>query len=275
MDIFIEDKLLSRQEDVYDIIDCRVARTREELEKAYSLVYREYFKRDYTKENPHGLRFSIYNALPQAATFVAMLDNKDIVATATVIPDSPLGLPMDEIYKWELNKLRSRNKKICEITMLACESEFFENSFLKYNINKLFFMPSLFKILLDYVRDVSKLDVICITINPQHKFIYDFLLFKDLGEEKAYYNVNGAHAIAKYLELASLEEDCNKNVRKRLYRTFLQKKTPLDKFSRKITLSPQDLRYFLTEKSDISETASFFQMEYIKSCYALFPVCLK
>jgi hypothetical protein len=83
-----------------DVIEYRVARTREELEKAYSLVYKEYLRRGYVKQNASGLRISIYNALPQTTTFISIIE-KEIIATATVIPDSYLGLPMDEIYHEE------------------------------------------------------------------------------------------------------------------------------------------------------------------------------
>ena len=92
-------------------IDYRAARSKEELQKAYSLVYKEYLKRKYVTENQSGLRISIHNALPETTTFVGIADS-EVLATATVIVDSPLGLPMDKIYSDDLKKIRKKGKKI-------------------------------------------------------------------------------------------------------------------------------------------------------------------
>lgn len=255
---------------VFKSIEYRVARTKEELAKAYYLVYKEYIKRGYTQENPSQWRLSIYNAIPQTTTFVAVIDS-EVIATATVIPDSPLGLPMDEIYYSELTQLRKENKKLCEVSMLASDTELFQSGIsMMLNSKKLFFIFSLFKIIFDYAKDVLKLDVICITINPKHSLTYEFLLFKNLGELKTYYAVRGAPAIGKYLDLHTAEEECRKLHKNGLYKMFFLKKTPPEKFSQKVRFSSQDLAYFFVEKTDIFKTASSSQMEYIKKCYPHF-----
>ena len=80
-----------------DSIEYRVARTSKEIEKAYYLVYKEYLKRGYVNESKSEIRASIYNILPQTTTFVSAV-GEEVLATATAIPDSPLGLPMDDLY---------------------------------------------------------------------------------------------------------------------------------------------------------------------------------
>ncbi len=37
---------------MYNVLDSRVVRSKEELEKAYALIYNGYLKRGYIKENP-------------------------------------------------------------------------------------------------------------------------------------------------------------------------------------------------------------------------------
>lgn len=258
---------ITKLENFFNPIDCRVVRTKEELEKAYALVYKEYLKKGYTKDNPSKLRLSIFNAFPKTATFAAIMENKDIVATATIIPDSPIGLPMDMIYNSELNKLREDKIKLCEISMLVSDSDFCNKMFARLSLSRIYFILLFFKVFLDYVTEVLELDYICIAINPKNKIVYDLLLFKDLGEVKDYPDVNNAPAIAKYLDVCTVKEGFSKPQKERLYKIFVVNKTAPEKFAGKIELMPDDLRYFFVEKSDIFKTATPFQLEYIESCY--------
>ena len=248
-------------------IDYRVARTKNELECAYALVYKEYLKRNYTTHNKAGLRLSIHNAHPDTVTFIGVIEDQ-VLATATLITDSPLGLPMDKIYGNELAQLRKTNDKICEISMLASDTELFKGgTSLMLNAKKLFFIFYLFKIIFDYAKDYLRLDCICITINPRHKLTYDFLLFKDIGNLKIYEHANDAPAIAKYLDLNTVEAECKRTEREGLYKMFFIKKTAPQNLSKKFAFSPQDLKYFFVEKTDILKKATPDEIEYLKSCY--------
>jgi len=222
----------------------RVARTREELEKAYSLVYKEYLKRGYTEENPSQLRFSTYNTLPHTATFIAINYSADVVATATVIPDSFFGLPMDAIYLQELNQLRAQNKKMCEISMLASDNDFFKNGALVLPLKKLYFMLSFFKVILDYVKTIIELDYICVTINPKYDRIFELLLFEDIGRLKSYPEVNGAPAIAKCIDVRSIKEKFSKPGKEKLYKMFVLQRTDPRQFLDKKVFTSEDLLYF-------------------------------
>ena len=264
IDIFNEEQLLQT---FIESVEYRVAHTREELEAAYVLVYKEYLKRGYIKPDGEPLKLSIFNALPQTTTFIALMD-KQLVATATVVPDSPLGLPMDKIYHEELCLLRQRSNKICEVSMLASDTELFQSGIsVMLNAKKLFFIFNLFKIIFDYARELAKLDYICITINPKHNLTYEYILFKDLGGLKEYDTVNNAPAIAKYLDLKSSKEECQKLNKPGLYQMFFVRRTHPQNFARKAVLSPADLKYFFQDKTDTFKKTANIQMAYIKSCY--------
>ena len=251
-------------------IEYRVARSRNELEKAYALVYREYLKRGYCRESDSRLKLSIYNALPETASFVTILEN-EIFATATLIPDSPSGLPMDEIYHEELSVLRSNGKKICEISMLASDTELFKNGVsMLLNSKKMFFIFNLFKLIFDYAYRRLGLDYMCITINPKHSLTYDFLLFKDLGGLKTYDNANGAPAIAKCVEFATLESECKEKNKEGLYKMFFEKSTPAVSLAGKASFGVSDLGYFFHEKTDVFRKATSLEMEYLRKCYPSF-----
>lgn len=248
-------------------IEYRVARTKEELEKAYSLVYREYIKKAYMNENCSGLRFSIYNALPLTTTFVAITESGDIIATATVIPDSPLGLPMDEICEKELSGFRTQGRKLCEISMLASDTEFLKHAPLSLPLRKIFPLFLLFKALLDYARESLSLDIMCITINPKYKTIFNFLAFRDMGGIKPYPEVNGAPALGLYVDMHTLSQDLSAPGKEKLYDIFILNKTNPACFAQKMFLALEDIKYFFLEKSSIFTSLPCAQREYIKHCY--------
>ena len=251
-------------------INFRVARTKEELEDAAALVHREYAKKGYTKKSNSRLRLAIYNAHPNTTTFIAKAGN-EVIATATVIPDSPLGLPMDEVYRDELNQMRKENKKLCEISMLASDTELFNDGIsMMLNSKKLFLVFSLFKHIFDYTRECLKPDYICLTINPRHKLTYDFLRCKDLGGVKAYRGVNEAPAVAKYVDLNSIEKEYKTEDMKGLYKMFFQRKTDFTKFANRYTYSFRDLKYFFVEKTDILKSASPSKRDYLAKCYPFY-----
>ncbi len=243
----------------------RVARSRQELESVYRIVYKEYLKQGYINPNDAEMHFSTHNLLPQTTTFVAMADDK-VITTATIIPDSPLGVPMDELYKKEVDRLR--DQKICEVSMLANSSALFagEASML-LNAKKMFLVFYLFKCMLDYIREFLHLDYICIAINPKHKGTYESLFFKDLGGLKNYDKVNGAPAVAKALNVHTVEQECSKSEKNNTYKLFFAGQTPPEKFEGKVKLSLEDIEYFYAQKKTILNELSSEKMQHIEECY--------
>lgn len=160
----------------------RIARTKDEIEQAFRLVYKEYAKRRYIpKDYKSKLRLSIYNALPKTTIFIAKMGKK-VVATVTLICDSPLGLPIDKIYKKELDCLRKKGRRISECSQLATDSNLFPRHwFSMFNFGKFMFIYRLFKILLDYAVYVEGLQDFCIAIHPRHQYLYNLIGFEKLG----------------------------------------------------------------------------------------------
>jgi len=172
------------------------ARSIDELKQAFALVYRTYLDRGYIAPTENQLRFGIHNLLPEATTFVAVL-RETVIATATLIADSPLGLPMDQVYRDELNKLRRQDRRIAEVTMLADRRRQFRRT--------LPMLLALFRTTMDYAIDVLALDDLCITLNPRHEQFYRrFLCFEDLGPLKSYASVRDNPALAKRFSLRDL-----------------------------------------------------------------------
>lgn len=244
----------------------RVARTKQELKEVFSLVYKEYQKRGYIpKGYKSRLRISLFNALPSTTTFVAK-QGKDVVAGVTLISDSSMGLPMDKLYKAELDELRKKGRKIAEVSQLAIDTTLFGTGYFSmFNFNKLIFVFKLFKVIFDYALNVGQLTDFCIAINPKQQYLYKFLTFEQIGPLRYYDAVNRAPAVAFRLDLTAAEER-NKH-RKGIYKIFFGNVTDPELFQNKISLSLKDLRYFFVKKSDIFKKAKKEQIEYIRSLY--------
>ena len=244
-----------------------IAKDRKDLEDCFSLVYKEYARRRYIpKHYKSELRMSLHNALPASTTFMAK-KGKALLATVTVIPDSPMGFPMDKIYKKEVDSLRKKSLRVAETSQLAMDSSLFPKGwFSMFNFKKLMFLFKLFKLLSDHSMQVSKVDELCIAVNPKQQYIYKFIFFEPLGGLKYYGSVNKAPAVAFHRSFKSFEEK-SKKCKKALYTVFYGKETPSDVLNEKYALKVQDLEYFFIEKSDLFQKATKQQLEYIKSCY--------
>jgi N-acyl amino acid synthase FeeM len=233
----------------YNLRYC-IAQTRDDLEQAFSLVYRKYLEKGYIAQGQeHGLRFTLFNTLPSTSTFVVKKKEK-VAITATFILDSSLGLPMDELYKEELDGLRRSNRRIAEISQLALDNDVFcEKGKRLPQFAKITFVLKLFKLIFDYGSHYDKVDDFCIAIHPKHERLYGYIGFEDLGGKRLYPSVNNAPAVAKRLDLQRVREktDC----RKGLIEMFFSQVTDPDVFKRKFCMTSEDLDYFFVRKTDI------------------------
>lgn len=218
---------------------CHVARERGELEQAFSRT-----------------KISLFNALPLATIFVAKQKSK-VVATVTLIPDSPMGLPMDRVYKKKLDVLRKKRLRIAEVCQLAIDEKLFPKEwFAMFNFSKLMFLFGIFKLVFDYARNVAELDGLCIVVNPKYQYLYKFLFFKPMGKTSAF-----------HLTLSpELKEKAYRDKRA-LYKIFYGKNTNSALFKNKFVMKPTDLEYFFVKKTNLFKGATKKQMKYIQSCY--------
>lgn len=262
--------LLQNKLDEIDRPSIKIAETRDELEQAFSLVYREYLKLGYIKEpNPSEIHLSIYHILPETAVFI-FKSYLTVICTLTQIFDSKVfGLPMDDLYHEELNTLRNTNRKLVELSALATPREARWRNVFMYLCQAMYWYA--------IYQDVNDL---CIMVNPKHVDFYKTIfLFEDLGPEKYYPNV-GAPAVALRLNLddiqgklrkkySALDFDCD------IYSFFhgvtaTQLTMSNDKkflVQRKWVLDVDTVRYFFIEKTNVMEKATPDQMNYIRSIY--------
>ncbi len=171
----------------------KIAETLSEFDGACRLVHDLYVREGYIDPQPGGMRVTPFSLLSATRTFIGCEKN-NIFLTVTLFGDSPQGLPMDSLYRSELDMLRKEGRKIAEVGALAVKST-----------AKLTFRDKvmmLFRIVLQYAWSDMHCDDIVIVINPKHRGFYEKVLsFKQIGGEEAYEYVKGNPAIALRLDL--------------------------------------------------------------------------
>jgi hypothetical protein len=233
------------------------ARSRDHLEQAYNLVYLNYFRRGYIPENTSEMRFTIFNAFPKTVTFVADLHDK-LVATVSLVDDTPAGLPMDEIYHDELQSLRDQGRHVTEVTMLADR---------RLSVSRSFFMLiRLMKLVFDYATLYLGATDLCITVNPHHdRFYQDYLLFAPMGGLRAYPSVANNPALARRLDLVGIRDVCREHPN--LLKHFFDERTTVEEFEERYKMSEEDIRFFFTRKSNLLAETPEYILRHLREAY--------
>ncbi|WP_045221328.1 N-acyl amino acid synthase FeeM domain-containing protein [Desulfonatronum thioautotrophicum] len=186
--------LLKVNLDNIDRPNLKLAEEREDFEQSFSLVHQEYVKAGYLEPTATvPLHFTIYSLLPQTTTFL-FREYLQVISTVTQVMDSKLfGLPMDVLYRRELDKLRAQRRKVAEISALATHSAnrweclfiYLSRAILRYSMH-------------------AGVNDLCIMVNPKHVAFYKTIfLFEDMGAERYYPEVD-APAVALRLNLDNL-----------------------------------------------------------------------
>ena len=154
----------------------RIAETREDVEGAVRLVYRNYVERRYCNLNRFGVHFYLYDVLPETRTLVA-LHGDLVVATLTLVFDSPLGLPSGKVYAAELDALRRDGRRIAEVSKLAVDRDL--------GARGLAVLKGLFRVGWLLAGRVRGSTDFVIMVEPHHERFYArSLLFERAGELK-------------------------------------------------------------------------------------------
>ncbi|HYF49652.1 MAG TPA: hypothetical protein VEJ63_09615 [Planctomycetota bacterium] len=175
----------------------RVASTLELRTRAYALAYRVYRHCGYVEENAEELCVSAYDAFAGTITLLAEDRSGDAVGTVSIVLDSPLALPCDEIYKDEVDALRQQGCSLVEITRLALEDNISDGREL---------LIYLFSMAYIFARAVCRCTDLLIEVTPRHGVFYQRLLcFRQVGPEKPCPRVQGTVGVLLRMECAEME----------------------------------------------------------------------
>lgn len=158
----------------------------------YEFIYKAYLKMGYTNIKKDQMWFSIYDGITEATTLIAENDYGEMAGALTIVFDSPIGLPADELYGKEIGDLRKNGAKICEIVSFAT------NEGVRGSVR---FLAGLFYCVYLLARKDKGTSDLIITVNDrQENFYCRNLMFDKIGSLKSFDKVNGAPAVLLRLD---------------------------------------------------------------------------
>lgn len=98
-------------------VEISLARTQEDLNQAFGLLYDSYVAAGLAASNSVGMRITPYHTLPTTEVFVAKTGG-NVISTLTMTGDNALGVPMESMYGQELAQLR-RSTQLAEMGCFA------------------------------------------------------------------------------------------------------------------------------------------------------------
>ncbi len=227
--------------------------------KSYRLMYDVYSSIGYGKSHESGLWYSLHELLEDAVT-ICVVHDEDVIATMTVLYDNPVGLPADEVYKQELDRLRSKGHRFAEVFSLSIRADWRENEILMGRMIYFCYLVS---------RYGFNATHFVITIIPEHAAFYrDRLLFEVMAKD-GLHEKTGVYCYLLEQDL-NLFQQCSEEVRRNTYfQYYLQRndETEVGAYiaERICPISAEDFHYFIDKRKDIYENASSVKKGYIRN----------
>ena len=232
-------------------------------QKAYELLYNLYSKMGIVQKNDCELWLSIYDALPETTTLMAEDDQGCCSGALTIVFDSPIGLPADELYKEEIDEIRNSGHQICEFVSLGIG---------KTVKNSIKVLACLFYCGFLHAWQRNKSRELIITVHSRYENFYRRNIFFDrIGPDRKYGKVNGAPTVLLKISLEALSR------LRRTHRAFPfnmmnfsdQKELELAKKIENMVhpMSDEEFYTFFLEKTDTWERALPQQKDFIKRVY--------
>jgi len=248
----------------------KIAETKYEREQAFQILQEAFLERNLVDKNETGIRVTKYHALPTTSVLIIKDKNK-VIGTMSVINDSPLRLPVDELS--DISEMRKNHKKITEVSAFAIRKG------LKYSRSYLMF--PIMRFMSEYTHFYLHSDCLIIATHPRMQSFYTAVLgFKPVDNKIYHYEfVKGAKAFIQYIRFDDALKWQEKIYRgkppKKSYYSYAQfdfsdnfifpERTYYQSFD--ATMSAEDLDYFFNDKSNIFSNLSLDEKKKIKELY--------
>jgi ribosomal protein S18 acetylase RimI-like enzyme len=243
----------------------KVATDQHELERSFELVWQSYVKVGLQAPDSDPIRFTKYHLLPSTKVFIAiyrpeLLEEKpdysrlkepgEIVGTLTLVANSPMGLPMEEVCHDAVQELRDQGSHPAEVVALAVNPEYRRHNIMMY----------LYKLMFEYANLTEVSDITCSVTKRHISFYQSMLLFQPMGELQTYSAANGLEVQCHRLNIEFGRQTARDVYNDRhfdadLY-TFFFTENP--QWQRSLGMgrpwSEELLRYFLTKRTRFLDT---------------------
>jgi hypothetical protein len=207
--------------------------TFDDLRAAYCLVHEVYARRGIIHPDPARLRLRIFEATPNMATFIAKVGGRVVAVLSLVGDTKEFGLPSDSVFKSELDELRARNFKLCEVTNQAIE-ESYRRSALETELMR---CVTAHVFGAGYHRTIA-------TVSPAHTGFYELLNFVEAGSVRSYSQAIDDPVVALSVSHEQYRECCSGTDDVRLFiNRFMWSENPY--LDRVAAWAEEARRYFL------------------------------
>ncbi|MCH2535755.1 MAG: PilZ domain-containing protein [Bdellovibrionales bacterium] len=250
----------------------KVAESKEELEEAFKLVYESYKGVGIIDELDEKLWMTKYQLMPTTTILIAKW-KQQIIATACIIVDSPLGIPVEEVA--DLTKFREKGYAISEVSSVAIHKDF-------RKMNPGILMP-LWKYIYEYSYYFAGIDILVATIHQSVKGYFKHVLqFTELPRKegaKKYSQVKDSNPATLMIDLNTLIKRYKKVYKnapneKNLYRYYVEVKFHNFNFGENPipgavnpVMKPSYLDYFLSKKPSIFKQLGEQEVQMVGSSY--------
>lgn len=163
-----------------------VARTLDDVQEAWQLVYIAYRRAGLIDANPYELHTVREAVGPQTMVVTGCLGPLS-VNTLSVYVDNPSGLPLDSVYPDELARLRRGGRRLVEVGLFGDRRDHLNRS-----------AEGLFELMrFAYFYGIhNKCDEAVIGIHPDHAAFYQrFFAFERIGETRSYATVKDSPVV--------------------------------------------------------------------------------
>ncbi len=232
--------------------------------KAYELVYDIYRDQGYAKTSRSGRWVGVHHAHPETVT-VIVEHRGELAGTLSIVPDSPLRLPADELYADRLRDLRESGRRLSEIISLAVLETGKSSQFVVLHLCMFAYLVS---------REVQRATDMVITVNPRHRRYYERRMhFAQAGPERTYGKVEGAPAVLLSCDLDNHLRINGKDREKTIYRSWPSPEE-WGRLAWRIEevhepMTADETEFFLRYKTDIWQEASEQQREFLEECMVM------
>ncbi len=258
-------------------VNYSIAGERDLIEEAFHLVYQAYTEVGLQAENDARIRFTKYHIIPTTKVFVAVFrpeltkpdferqhvnEGKRVVGTLTLVLDSELGIPVEQVCGPEIQQMRDKGARMAEVIALAIDPQFRRHNVMMY----------LYRIMFEYARLSGVTDICCAVTRRHIEFYRDILLFRPLGELLPYSAGNGLEVQGHVLNIEHAFDDSKatyttENFDANVHDFFfasgvdhqINEGTPWDEAM---------ARYFLTEKTRFLDTLGADDLAAIRAEYS-------
>lgn len=162
-----------------------VARDAEEVLRGWRLLYRVYRDAEFVRPNPYRIH-TVPQAIGDHTAVIVAQSGRRTVGTISAIGDTPLGLPLDEVFADELDAMRQRGRRPMEVGLLAEQPTRAHRSARPFSI-----VFEMMRYTFYFALHQGATDFIC-GIPPRRASLYQRTLgFRRVGEVRQYATVEG------------------------------------------------------------------------------------